>query len=427
MVGLIPKAYIVHVLGQDSQNSIDSNFELIAICQKENIELMHTLESKSLRDLIRQYRPEILLIDESVFKANLRDPLVTYRSKSCQPFKLIYTNSGQDKDQTLDLFRQGADDVIDRNISAEEIFLKFYSILRRKSILELNQLTGLPATNRSYNVLEHCRNNLSDWVAIHVDILNFQSYSVMYGVSKSDSAIRETANLLTQSLADLNLPEYFLGHLARDNFLILSQTNSLDSILKRIKRDFKNLLQNLYKESDYQNGYIISSAPNKVRRREGLLDLNIGYCSNIDRNFLSGTDILEQAVKNKKFGEEKNKRVLILESDEDFAVLLEETLSREGNEARISSGFDALLEEVENFQPRTLILEASSLSGSQKFIPMCQQLQKFKDVFGLQILVATNLPGYQNFLANGADVYIPKPYELETLLKEVRRLRYARI
>jgi DNA-binding response OmpR family regulator len=157
------------------------------------------------------------------------------------------------------------------------------------------------------------------------------------------------------------------------------------------------------------------------------LNLNIGYCSNIDRNFLSGTDIIEQAVKNKKLAEEKNKRVLIMESDEDFALLLEETLVREGNEARVSSGANNLIKEIEEFMPRTLIIEASKLDGAQSFVPLCQKLQRYKDEFGLQILVATNVSGYQNFLANGADVYIPKPYELETLLKEVRRLRYTHV
>jgi len=147
-------------------------------------------------------------------------------------------------------------------------------------------------------------------------------------------------------------------------------------------------------------------------------------CSSIDRNFLSGTDIIEQAVKNKNKNESKNKKVLILEDDFDFATLLEETLTREGSEARISSGFDTLLKEIEEYQPRTIIIEVARL-GHQNFLELSQSLKTLKDKLSLKIVIATNIPGYKNFLDVVADVYIPKPYDLETLLKEVRRLRFS--
>lgn len=423
MVGLIPRTYILHIIGKTGAKPIEQNPELVRICEKEDIALISITEDKELRPIIREYRPDILLIEEDVFKSNLADPNITYHSKSCQPFKLVFAKTGQGKEQIFELFKQGADEIMTNDSSAEEIFLKFFSILRRKSILELNQLTSLPAINRTYTVLEHCRKNLSDWVAVHIDILHFQSYSLMYGVAKTDEVISETAKVLQETFA-AGHSEYFVGHLGRDNFLVISNSNALDFIIEKSKRNFKKILSKLYRTADLENNYIISSAPQKVRRKEGLMDLNIGFCNSIDRNFLSGTDIIEQAVKNKKDEPVKNKKVLIMEEDEDFAALLEETLNYEGNEAKISKGVNFLLEEVEQFEPRTLILEAAKL-GQKGFIDLCEKLSKFKEEFGLKIVVTTTIPGYQNFLAAGADVYIPKPYDFETVLKEVRRMRYT--
>jgi PleD family two-component response regulator len=423
MVGLIPQSVILHVT--KSKTSFADSQDLVKQCEDENIGIVSTNETKNLRQIIRKHRPEILLIDHEIFVENLDDDEVCYRSKSCQPFKLVLMKLGKSKEEVFDCLRQGADETVSEDISNEEMFLKFYSILRRKDVLEQNQLTSLPAINRSYTVLEHCRNNLSDWAVAHIDMLHFQSYSVMYGVAHADKAIYETSKIINETLKQISISEYYLGHLGRDNFLVVSRTDSLELIVNSLRRNFHNAVKKLYKKDDYDNGYIISSAPNMVRRKEGLLELNIGSCVNIDRNFLSGTDIIEQTVKNKNESEEKNKRVLILEDDLDFADLLEETLSREGNIAKVSSGLENIATEVEDFRPRTLILEASKL-GPQNFTPLCENLQRFKDEFGLRILVATNVPGYQNFLASGADVYIPKPYDLETLLKEVRRLRYAR-
>lgn len=422
MVGLIPQSIVLHVT--KSEKGISDNTDLVEECAKENFSIITSSETKNLKPIIRKHRPEILLIDHDIFIENLEDDTVTYRSKSCQPFKLVLMEPGKTKEEIFDCLRQGADETVSNDISNEEMFLKFYSILRRKSILEQNQLTGLPAINRSYSVLEHCRNNINDWSVIHLDILNFQSYSVMYGIAQADKAISESSKVINETIKSLNLEEYFIGHLGRDNFLIICRTDTNQAIIDSLRDHFCGAVKKLYKKDDYDNGYIISSAPNMVRRRKGLLDLNIGSCTNIDRSFLSGTDIIEQAVKNKKDSEEKNKRVLILEDDLDFADLLEETLMREGNIARVSSGLENIVKEVEEFRPRTLILEASKL-GPKSFTPLCEDLERFKDEFGLKILVATNVPGYQNFLTGGADVYIPKPYDLETLLKEVRRLRFT--
>jgi DNA-binding response OmpR family regulator len=424
MVGLIPAKIILFLAKDDEKRTICSNQLLCELAKKENIEFQNSKELVNLKPEVREIRPEILLIDEDVFVENINNSQTKYASKSCRPFVLVLSNPGHSKEETFEFLRNGADDVIARDVSEEEFMLKIASILRRKSVLEIDHLSELPAKNKTYSILEHCRSQLNDWAVVHIDILNFQSYGVMYGVAQADKAIAKTASFLEKVLAEMELEEYFLGHLGRDNFVVVADTNSFEKIVFEMKRKFKNILEKLYKKVDYENGYIISSAPNKVRRKEGLLDLNIGYCSSIDRNFLSGTDIIEQCVRNKMNSELKNKRVLVLEDDTDFAYLLEETLIREGNDAKLASGLENLIKEVEEFQPRSLILEASKL-GPKNFQPICSQLQRFKDEFGLKILIATNVPGHQNFLAHGADVYLPKPYDLETLLKEVRRLRYT--
>ena len=423
MVGLIPETNILYLATRTGDINT-TNIKLMEAAKKDNLAFHMAKEKVNLKEEIRELRPEILLIDEEIFLENLKNPDTTYASKSCRPFILVFTKPGKSKEDSFELLRNGADDVITDDVSNEEFLVKALSILRRKEVIEKDSLSDLPAKNRTYTILEHCRNHLNDWAVVHIDILNFQSYGVMYGVAQADKAIRHTSFFLIETLRELDLDQYFLGHLGRDNFVIISDTNSFEKIIFEVKRKFKTVLERLYKKVDYDNGYIISSAPNKVRRKEGLLDLSIGYCSNIDRNFLSGTDMIEQCVRNKMNSELKNKRVLILEDDLDFAHLLEETLVREGNEAKLASGLDNLIAEVDKFQPRTLILEASKL-GPQNFQPLCSQLQRFKDEFGLKILIATNVPGHQNFLAHGADVYLPKPYDLEVLLREVRRLRHT--
>ncbi len=419
MVGLIPDDRILHFT---TKTALSEDSALTSLCSKDRMEIVSSSVRSDFRAEIRSVRPEIVVIDEEIFAANI-DSSEQYRSKSCVPFKIVITAEDQVKERIFDYYKAGADEVISQNISKEELYLKFFSILRRKKILELNQLTNLPSINKTYAVVEHCLRNLSDWLTIHIDILRFQSYKVIYGVNKADNAVRVTGKILQETIHKLKLKEAFVGHLGRDNFVIVSDTNSLDLILRELRINFKKALQDLYIESDYNNGYIICPAPHRVRRREGLLELNVGYCTNIDRSFLSGSDVIEQALKNKKEFSSKNKRVIVFEQDKDFASLLLDTFEREGYSAKSVSSTNELIQVVEDFEPKIIILEASGLGGQNNFVKICEDLKPFKETIGTRILVATDVPGYQNFLALGADVYIPKPYDLEILLKEVRRLR----
>lgn len=429
---LIPKSNFLYIFNSNDSDAASMFTDFKALCSKEDLDVIDCpdcvkgvcLEEDQAYNIIKRNKPSIILIQESLFTDN---PVTDYKSEGYDPYVIILLEDGDlisSQDKILDYIKAGADEVIQKQTSAQEIFFKCFSYMRRKSTLELNQLTLLPSINKTYNIISHCRNNLSDWVLVHLDTINFKSYNLMYGTSKGDEAIKLIGESLSTSAKKDLQGQSFVGHLGRDKFVIICESNSLETILKNIQSDFTQILDRLYKPEDFQNQYIICAAPNKIRRRVGLLRLNIGYCTNIDRSYHSSTDIIEQAIQNKKSLASGNKKILVLEDDNDFANLLADTFNVEGFEARVSKGLDHIIQEVAEFEPRILILEAASI-GKENFHSLCKDLLRFKSEIGLKILVATNVPGYQNFLAAGADVYLPKPYDLEVIFREVRRLRFS--
>lgn len=430
MLGLSPKTYFIHLLSADGQDALRANHEFMNLCLGQNIEVLEVVDRPDvdLTHIVNEYLPPIIFIEENI----LRKPgfnLSQFQTEQYDPLKIALldkVDSEQDHHVNIELLRLGCDEVLSKDNSAEEIFLKCQSFLRRKKTLELNQLTQLPSINRSHEVLNHCLDNLGDWSVMHIDLLNIKSYNAMYGINRGDVALREIAAMLKESVRSIPGLEGFVGHLGRDNFIVITEQDSTEIIAKHLEHDFRQILPRLYREIDYQNGYIISSAPNKIRRREGLLKLNLGACHSVDRNYLSSSDIIEQAILNKRHVNGVNKKILIMEEDLDFAGLLAETFVLEGYDAKVSQGFNALLAELEEFEPIVLILEARSL-GLEKFKELCESMSKYKKQFGLKLLVATDISGYRHFLSAGADVYLPKPYDLEVLFREARRLRHAHI
>lgn len=412
---LIPKTYFLKIFSKDNKATINSDSKFDKLCDSENVELLECDNTAQAIELIEKYRPLIILIEESL---SVCETIYNYQTQNYNPYKIVFLKNFE-LEKNLEHIKKGADDVITDNASQEEVFLRCQTHLRRKTLGELNSLTHLPSINKTYQVINYCKNNIEEWVLCHIDTLNFKSYNTMYGTKNGDSVIKSIAEILKNATPKEN----FVGHLGRDHFIIVCSPSNFQEILEKINDDFKKMLSSFYSENDFTNKYIISTSSSKIKRRVSLLDLYIGYCFNKDYNFKSSTEIVEQAIKNKQTPRPKNKKILLCEDDQDFAYLLSETLDREGCMTKISNGFEHIISEIEKYKPGVLILEASKMSLND-FQELCKKLQVFKSDFGLKILVATNFPGYKDFLSAGADVYMSKPYDLEVLFREVRRLRF---
>jgi PleD family two-component response regulator len=244
----------------------------------------------------------------------------------------------------------------------------------------------------------------------------------MYGTENTDKVISHLALILQKVIAGFDL---YLRHLGEDKFIIIGKKTDIKSIKARFAVEFENLLVDIYNKTDYENKYIIFSAPYKVKRKVSLIELQITSASASDRTFSSSSDIIEQAVKNLNIKQKKkapNKRILIVEEDADFAELLVDKLNFESYEPLIHQDED-LLQLILDSKPHILIIEPAKI-GISSFKELCTKLIELKKeepfLKRFQVAVASNIPGYVNFLKAGADVYIPKPYDLETLMFEIR-------
>jgi two-component system, OmpR family, response regulator MprA len=116
----------------------------------------------------------------------------------------------------------------------------------------------------------------------------------------------------------------------------------------------------------------------------------------------------------------RDPRVLVVEDDEEIALVLQRSLRLEGYEVRIAGDGEAALDQAAAFNPDLVILDLGlpKLDG----IEVARRLRAADDVPILMLTARDALESRVEGLDSGADDYLVKPFERQELLARLRAL-----
>jgi two-component system, OmpR family, response regulator MprA len=116
----------------------------------------------------------------------------------------------------------------------------------------------------------------------------------------------------------------------------------------------------------------------------------------------------------------RDPRVLVVEDDEEIALVLQRSLRLEGYEVRIAGDGEAALDQAAAFNPDLVILDLGlpKLDG----IEVARRLRADDDVPILMLTARDALEARVEGLDSGADDYLVKPFERQELLARLRAL-----
>ena len=100
-----------------------------------------------------------------------------------------------------------------------------------------------------------------------------------------------------------------------------------------------------------------------------------------------------------------------------MTILLTTILDLQGYEVSVAKS----LEELENVIPALIILDAGNVD-ELKGLKLCQQIRENSNYDRTKLIVTSILHDKELILTAGADLYIPKPYEISNLVKWVEKL-----
>ncbi|QHS57529.1 response regulator [Mucilaginibacter sp. 14171R-50] len=120
----------------------------------------------------------------------------------------------------------------------------------------------------------------------------------------------------------------------------------------------------------------------------------------------------------------KKKKVLVIDDNADVLDIMEEALKYEGFSVKTSNTADDLVTLINNYNPDILLIDylLKGINGGE----ICHQVKVTPQTSQLPVIIFSAYPRVLLSLGNyGCDKFIPKPFELTDLVKNIKTILSA--
>jgi len=364
------------------------------------------------------------------FCQNIRDQLAEHRSI------IVVSAVAADKEARINYFLSGADDFLPADTEAEEFAVRLLVHLRRNVETLSNKQTRLPGLGLFSRIIQRLINLQGPWALLAINLNNLHHYSEVYGRIPFEQILRTLAALLKSAI----IPPDVVGQSDIDQFWVISTPEKAEKLAALLCAKFDEVVPTFYSERDQKRGYIVSVVNEQISRRVPFVSLSVGVVSssfqpheNYVTAFNTALELKQQAQNSygsawvsethKLSGssiakEARQKNILIVESDAAMAYLLKTTLEMQSYQVEIAIDADEAQRVLTDGAFDMLIVDAL-LHGQEQGLALCQWVRQNPSYQETTIICTSTLHDREKALSAGADIYLPKPFDLTSLFNWV--------
>ena len=386
--------------------------------------------AKTLKDamsLLQKLEPELVLISDSI-EENLADfckkvRVLTYNTRPV----IIALSKSADISDRISALENGADDFISEPVNTEEFKSRIKAHIRRDIESNLDNTTLLPNIKYTRKALKRVINSENHAVLI-AEIENIKDYKSVYTELAGDKIIQTFSAIAKSTLEETD----FIGQLDDTNFIIITNKYSAEKIAEFLVFAFDTVIPKFYSETDAKRGYMLLNGERYAGMRANFVSVQIGGIVE-GFNHFPNTDILINHLKEVKdmakipsgsnyiidraklSGETASPEILerkiyINEKDESLKYLLQTSLELQGFDIQNE------LDQNSGTQPAIMIIDSGNDST---VLDKIKELKSLTSFVHTKIIVTSTLHDKSTILDAGADLYLPKPYEISDLIRWV--------
>ena len=400
------------------------------------IDVFLSTDVNATNRLLLEIEPDLVIISDGISDTpqEIIEKIRSYRFNT-RPVIIVLSKSNHTDDR-INILNAGADDFVSEPISSKEFIARVQAHLRRLFDSEMDETTQLYNQKISFKFLKRTINTKKSWAAMLIGINKFESYRELYGNLAADK-MKQTLGVIAKTALDND----FVGMTSDGEFLALTTPAKAEKVAKILVDSFNAVAKKFYSQEDAEQGFITLNGDDIPERKINLVSISIGIISNENHKITGFKQALHTLLYVKKLAEENktssyvfdrpkltavnsvetkyyNAKLLIFEPDFALSFLLESEAKIRGYEVQTVSSIKQL---DENFIPSVIILDAGNIREMQG-IQICRNLKNNAKYKNSNIIMTTVVHDKQSILSSGADLYLPKPYEIPFMFEWVERL-----
>ena len=375
---------------------------------------------------IQTRQPDMIIISDSIeedlgdFCRRIRE--LTYDTR---PIIVALSKSADTKDR-ISVLEKGADDFLSEPVNIDEFKTRIKAHLRREIESNLDNKTLLPNQKLVKKALKRTLVAENPAVLL-VSVENLDNYRTVYTDLAADKLI-QTFVAISKSTLDEN---DFIGQLNDTTFVIITNKYSGEKLASFLVFAFDTVAPKFYSETDSKRGYMLLKGERYAGMRANFVSLCIGgiiegfnlistpealiekllSIKNLAK-IPSGSNYVIERIKLSGDGsiveDKPNKSIYIKEKDDSLNYLIRTALELQG--------YDILSELNETSQPSVIIMDSGDDLSE---LELLRKIRTIPNLSETRIIVTSTVHNKSAILDSGADLYLPKPYELSDLIRWV--------
>lgn len=391
---------------------------------------LSTIITTSLKDAlikIQTQEPDIIIVSDSI-EENLSDFCQKIRTLTynIRPVIIAISKSADTNDR-ISILEHGADDFISEPVNIEEFKTRVKAHIRRELETSLDDKTLLPNKKLTLKTIKRMLNSNKDCAILLVGLDNLKEYQNFYTELAGDKIVQTFLAIVKSAISEND----FVGQLNYNEFIIITDSYSVEKLAEFLTFAFDTVAPKFYSQKDVTRGYMLLNDDSRAGMRVNFVSLTIGGVLETNKLDTSLAGVLERLYYMKKVAKIPvgshyaidrvklsgvnsiadnilNKNIYIKEPDEALYLLLRTTIELQG----YNIVEELNLENTE--QPFIIILDAlNDFSG----LELCKKLKNNVNFVNTKIFVTSTIQDKTAVLNSGADLYLPKPYEISDLIR----------
>lgn len=375
---------------------------------------------------IQKYEPDLIIVSDSI-----SEPLTDFCEKirvltyNIRPV-IIALSKSDNIDDKIKVLESGADDFISEPVNIKEFQIRIKAHLRRELETNLDNKTLLPNEKYSIRALKRTLAEASDWATLLISIENFKQYTEVYSEFAGDKIVQTLLAIINSTLSDTD----FLSRLSDTEFLVITKSHIAERLASFIVMAFDTVVPKFYSHEDTKRGYMLLHSDDEAGQRIDFVSVLISVISSEFDSYTNPEHLIHKMKRIKPLAKLPSKsnyivdrpkisstvqtldcynnKIVILEQDDAMELLLRTTLELQG--------YDVLTSVEEEVVPAIFIVDTGDNLDK---LDLCSKIKSNKLFVNSKIIVTSNRHDKSTILNTGADLYLPKPYELSALVKWV--------